>query len=109
MSRLGVRRDDFVEVRVGKDRGRRGKVLSVLPKDSSVIVEKVNMVKRHQRPTQKVRQGGIIEKENKIRVSNVMVVCQKCDKPVRVGGKRLENGKNVRICRKCGEVLDLVS
>ncbi|MBI3581461.1 MAG: 50S ribosomal protein L24 [Nitrospinae bacterium] len=109
MSRLGVRRDDFVEVRSGKDRGRRGKVLSVLPKESSVIVEKVNMVKRHQRPSQKVRQGGIIEKENKIRVSNVMVVCQKCDKPVRIGGKRLENGKNVRICRKCGEVLDLVS
>ncbi len=109
MSRLNIRRDDFVEVRVGKDRGRRGKVLSVLPKDSSVIVEKVNIVKRHQRPTQKVRQGGIIEKENKIRVSNVMVVCQKCDKPVRIGGKRLENGKNVRICKKCGEVLDLVS
>ncbi len=109
MSRLGIRRDDFVEVRAGKDRGRRGKVLSVLPKDSSVIVEKVNMVKRHQRPSQKVRQGGIIEKENKIRVSNVMVVCQKCDRPVRIGGKRLENGKNVRICRRCGEVLDLVS
>jgi large subunit ribosomal protein L24 len=109
VSRLGIRRDDFVEVRVGKDRGRRGKVLSVLPKDSSVIVEKVNMVKRHQRPSQKVRQGGIIEKENKIRVSNVMVVCQKCDRPVRIGGKRLENGKNVRICRRCGEVLDLVS
>ena len=109
MNTLNVRKDDFVEVRAGKDKGRRGKVLSVFTKDSSVIVEKVNMVKRHQRPTQKVRQGGIIEKENKIRATNVMVVCQKCDKPTRIGGKRLENGKNVRICRRCGEVLDLVS
>jgi large subunit ribosomal protein L24 len=106
---LKVRKDDVVEVRSGKDRGRRGKVLSVLPKEGKVVVEKVNVVKRHQRPNQKVRQGGIIEKEKGIRVANVMVVCSKCDKPVRVSKKRLENGKNVRTCRKCGEVLDLVS
>jgi large subunit ribosomal protein L24 len=109
MNTLNVKKDDFVEVQTGKDKGRRGKVLSVLPKEFSVIVEKVNVVKRHQRPTQKIRQGGIIEKENKIKASNVMVVCPKCDKPVRLGGKRLENGKNVRICRRCGETLDLVS
>ncbi|MBI5179549.1 MAG: 50S ribosomal protein L24 [Nitrospinae bacterium] len=106
---MKVRKDDVVEVRSGKDRGRRGKVLSVFPKEGKVVVEKVNVVKRHQRPTQKMRQGGIIEKENPLRVENVMVVCAKCDKPVRVSKKRLENGKNVRTCRTCGEVLDLVS
>jgi large subunit ribosomal protein L24 len=106
---LNVKKDDFVEVRAGKDKGKRGKVLSVNPKDFSVVVEKVNVVKRHQRPTQKVKQGGIIEKESKIKANNVMVVCPKCDKPVRLGGKKLESGKNVRICRKCGETLDLVS
>jgi large subunit ribosomal protein L24 len=109
VSGLNVRKDDYVEVRVGKDKGRRGKVLSVLPKQGTVTIEKVNVVKRHQRPTQKIKQGGIIEKENPIKANNVMVVCSKCDKPVRIGGKRLESGKNVRICRKCGEVLDMVS
>lgn len=108
MSLLSVKKDDIVEVAVGKDRGRRGKVLSVYPGDGKVIVEKINIVKKHQKPTQKMRQGGIIEKENKIRVDNLKIVCQKCDKAVRVGKKFLEDGKKVRICKKCGEVLDAV-
>lgn len=108
MNLLSVKKDDIVEVAVGKDRGRRGKVLSVYPGDRKVIVEKINIVKKHQKPTQKMRQGGIIEKENKIRVDNLKVVCQKCDKAVRVGRKFLEDGKKVRICKKCGEVLDAV-
>lgn len=106
MNSLKVKKDDLVEVRAGKDKGRRGKVLRVMAKDGYILVEKVNMIKRHQRANQKNRQGGIIERENKVRVDNVMVICAKCDKPVRVGKKKLEDGKNTRICRKCGELLD---
>ncbi len=108
MNSLKIKKDDLVEVVTGKDKGRRGKVLGVYPKARTVLVEKINIVKKHQRPTQKVRQGGIIEKENNLRVDNVKVVCQKCDKAVRVGKKILEDGKRVRVCKKCGEVLDAV-
>ena len=104
--KLKVKKDDVVEVRAGKDKGRRGKVLRVMPEDGHIMVEKVNMVKKHQRPNMKDRQGGIVERENKMAVSNVMVVCAKCDKPVRVSKKKLEDGKNVRVCRKCAELLD---
>ncbi len=104
--KLKVKKDDVVEVRAGKDKGRRGKVLRVMPDDGRIVVEKVNMVKKHQRPNMKNRQGGIVERENKMALSNVMVVCSKCDKPVRVSKKKLEDGKNVRVCRKCGELLD---
>jgi large subunit ribosomal protein L24 len=107
VNRLKVKKDDVVEVISGKDKGRRGKVLSVMPKIGSVLVEKVNMIKRHQKPNPQMRQGGIIEKENKILVEKVMVVCQKCDKAVRVGKKVLQDGKRVRFCRSCGEVLDV--
>lgn len=104
--KLKVKKDDVVEVRAGKDKGRRGKVLRVMPDAGHIMVEKVNMVKKHQRPNMKDRQGGIVERENKMALSNVMVVCSKCDKPVRVGKKKLDDGKNVRVCRKCGELLD---
>lgn len=105
---LKVKKDDMVEVITGKDKGRRGKVLSVTPQYRHLLVEKINIVKKHQKPNQQTRQGGIIEKENKIKVDNVMVVCSKCDKAVRIGKKTLEDGKKVRVCRKCGEVLDAV-
>lgn len=104
--KLKVKKDDVVEVRAGKDKGRRGKVLRVMPEAGHILVEKVNMVKKHQKANMKDRQGGIVERENKMAVSNVMVVCSKCDKPVRVSKKKLEDGKNVRVCRKCGELLD---
>lgn len=104
--KVKVKKDDMVQVISGKDKGRRGKVLNIIKKSGSVLVEKINMVKRHQKPTAQLRQGGIIEKENKIPISKVMVVCLKCDKAVRVGKKELEDGKRVRICRACGEVLD---
>lgn len=101
-----IKKDDLVEVIAGKDKSRRGKVLSVIS-GGAVLVEKVNVVKKHQKPNTKLRQGGILEKENKIRIENVMVVCQKCDKAVRVGKKELKDGKRVRYCKKCGEVLDI--
>ncbi len=106
MSSFHVKKDDIVEVIAGKEKGRRGKVLSVQPAKSRVKVENLNIVKKHQKPTQKSSQGGIIEIENGIRLDNVKVVCSKCDKAVRIGKKLLEDGKKVRTCKACGEVLD---
>ena len=96
-----IRRDDFVEVISGKDKGKRGKVL----REGRIIVEKIHMIKRHMRPSRLTQQGGIIEREGKIHVSNVMLVCTRCDLPIRVGKKNLENGKKVRVCRRCGDVV----
>ena len=90
----------------GKERGKRGKVLIVLPVKRRVIVEKVNMIKRHQRPTQKLRQGGIIEREGAMHLSNVMVVCGKCDRPTRAAVQILAEGKKARVCKRCGEMID---
>ncbi len=103
---LSIRRNDTVQVIAGKEKGKRGKVLVVLPERGRVIVERVNFIKRHQRPTQKLRQGGIIEREGSIHVSNVMLVCGKCDRPTRVGRRTLADGRRVRVCRHCGESLD---
>lgn len=103
---LSIKRNDLVMVMTGKDRGKQGKVLRVLPKENRVVVEKVNMVKRHTRPGAATRQGGIVEREHKIHVSNVMVVCHRCDRPVRVAKRRLEDGSWVRACGKCGEMLE---
>ncbi|MCD6255093.1 MAG: 50S ribosomal protein L24 [Deltaproteobacteria bacterium] len=103
-----VRRDDRVMVIAGKDRGKIGKILKVFPKKQLVIVEKVNVVKRHARPSPTTGKGGIIEKEAPIHISNVMIMCDKCMKPVRVGHKFLEDGRKVRYCKKCGEIIDKV-
>jgi large subunit ribosomal protein L24 len=104
--RYKIRKDDQVMIVSGKEKGKTGRVVRLLPDQGAVIVEKLNMVKRHTRPTQKQRHGGIIEKEASINVSNVMLICDKCKKQVRMGRKRLEDGKKVRYCKKCGEVLD---
>jgi len=90
----------------GKEVGKSGKILKLLPKKQRVIVEKINMIKRHTRPTAQFRQGGIIEREGPIHISNVMIICPKCSGPVRIGKRVLEDGSKVRICRKCGEILD---
>ena len=101
-----VRRGDTVAIIAGRERGKRGKVLRVLPEAGRVIVEKVNMMKKHQRPTQKLRQGGIIEREAGLALSNVLLVCGRCDRPVRVGIKVLADDRKVRICKRCGEPID---
>ena len=101
-----VRRGDTVAVIAGKERGKRGKVLRVIPGDGRVLVEKVNMVKKHQRPTQKVRQGGIIEREGALALSNVLLVCSRCDRAVRTGIKILADGRKARVCKRCGESVD---
>ena len=106
--RFHVRRDDRVMVIAGKERGKIGKILKVFPKKQLVIVEKVNVVKRHARPSPTTGKGGIIEKEAPIHISNVMIMCDKCMKPVRVGHKFLEDRRKVRYCKKCGEIIDKV-
>jgi len=101
-----VRKGDTVVVVAGKERGKRGKVLRVIPEKGRVVVERINMVKKHQKPTQKVRQGGIIEREGAIHLSNVMLVDPNSDKPTRVGMKALPDGKKVRVAKRSGEMLD---
>ncbi|POZ92802.1 50S ribosomal protein L24 [Petrotoga halophila] len=101
-----IKRDDTVIVISGKDKGKKSKVLRVIPKDKKVIVDNVNVVKKHQRPTQKMREGGIIEQPSPIDISNVMLVCPNCDQKTRVGFKFLEDGSKVRYCKKCGEIVD---
>jgi len=101
-----IKRDDTVIVISGKDKGKKSKVLRVIPKDKKVIVDNVNVVKKHQRPTQKMREGGIIEQPSPIDISNVMLVCPNCDQKTRVGFKFLEDGSKVRYCKKCGEIVE---
>jgi large subunit ribosomal protein L24 len=101
-----VRKGDLVAVIAGRERGKRGKVLRVLPDRGRVLVEHVNMIKKHQRPTQKLRQGGIIEREGPLALSNVLLVCGRCDRPVRTGVKTLADGRKVRVCKRCGEPVD---
>jgi len=103
---LGIKKDDTVIVTAGKEKGKRGRVLVVLPAKSRVLVERVNMVKKHQKPSKHYQQGGLIEKEASVNISNVMLVCPKCDQPMRHGNKTLETGKKVRVCKKCKEVID---
>jgi large subunit ribosomal protein L24 len=102
---MKVVKNDTVLVVSGNYKGKKGKVLKVFPKRGRVIVEGVNFIKRHTKPTQKNQQGGIVEKEAPIHVSNLMVVCPKCDTPSRLGRKVLQDGKKVRICRNCEEML----
>ncbi|MCD6133651.1 MAG: 50S ribosomal protein L24 [Deltaproteobacteria bacterium] len=95
---------DEVEVIRGKYRGKRGKILSFVSKKDAVIVEGINIVKRHTRPSS-TSKGGIIEKEAPIHISNIMLVCPHCSKRVRIGYKFLDDGKKVRYCKKCGETI----
>jgi large subunit ribosomal protein L24 len=96
-----LKKGDEVEVLSGKDIGRRGAVMRVYPTAGKVIVDRVNIAKKHQKPTKATMQGGIIDKEMPLDASNVGLVCGKCDKPTRIG-YRFDGGKKIRICRKCG-------
>ncbi|MFZ1986619.1 MAG: 50S ribosomal protein L24 [Desulfatitalea sp.] len=105
-SKSKLKKDDKVKVLTGKDRGKIGKVLKVDRKKQRVLVEHVNMIKKHQRPTAQNRQGGIVESEAPLDWSNVMLMCNKCVKPVRIKMQQLDDGKKVRVCRKCNEQID---
>ena len=101
-----IKKDDKVKILTGKDKGKVGKVLKVDRKNERLLVENINIVKKHVRPSVKNRQGGIVESEAALDWSNAMLMCTKCVKPVRVKMQLLENGKKVRVCRKCNEQID---
>ena len=104
---MRIRQNDTVEVITGRDLRKRGKVQQVIPRKGLIMVEGVNLIKRHQRPTATVRQAGIIQKEAPMSLSKVMLVCPQCNKAVRVGYSFLEDGRKVRLCRSCHEIIDL--
>ncbi|MBU8848732.1 MAG: 50S ribosomal protein L24 [Desulfobacterales bacterium] len=101
--KIRIKKDDKVKILTGKDKGKIGKVLKVVKKTNRVVVENINVVKVHQKPTQANPQGGIVEKTMPIQISNLMVMCNSCVKPTRIGMKQLEDGKRVRICKKCDQ------
>ncbi len=103
---MKIRKNDTVQVMAGKDRGKRGKVRFAYPKKNRVLVEGINFIKKHSRARGQVKQAGIIDLEAPIDVSDVMLLCEKCNRPTRVGFTFLEDGRKVRICRKCKEVID---
>ena len=103
---MKIRKDDTVLVIAGKDRGKSGKVRQSFPREQRVIVEGVNTVKRHVKPRANVRQAGIVEREAPIHISNVVLLCSKCNRPVRIGAQVSKDGARARVCRHCGEVLD---
>jgi large subunit ribosomal protein L24 len=102
MAGLKIKKGDRVRVLTGKDRGKEGNVMRALPREGKVIVDGVNVARKSQRPTRHTQQGGIIDKDMPLPVSNVALVCPACGQPTRVGYKSDPSGTKVRICRKCG-------
>ena len=103
---MKIKKNDTVLVIAGKDRGKKGKVRKALPALGKITIEGVNMTKRHSKARGAARQAGIIELESPLHVSNVMLICNKCNKPTRVGYRFLEDGKKARVCRSCYEIMD---
>ena len=103
---MNIRKNDSVMVIAGRERGKTGKVLRVIPEKGVAFIERVNMVKRHSKPRGPQQPGGIVEKEASIHASNLLVMCDKCNAPIRVGRKVLADGEKVRICRRCGDPLE---
>ena len=101
-----IKKNDKVKIVTGKDSGKVGKVIKVDRKKDRILVENINIVKRHTRPNAQNRQGGIIESEASIHRSNVMLLCNKCIQPVRIKMQQLDDGRKVRVCRKCNEQID---
>jgi large subunit ribosomal protein L24 len=100
-----LKKNDQVMVITGKYKGKTGRLLMLIPKKSTALVEKINLVKRHQKPTAAKRQGGIVEKEAGIQISNLLLYCSRCEKGVRISQK-VVNGKKTRVCKKCGETIE---
>jgi large subunit ribosomal protein L24 len=101
MAGMKIRKGDRVRIMTGKDRGREGEVTFAFPATGKVIVNGTNVAKRHQKPTQSTKQGGIIDKEMPLRVDNVAIICPSCGKPTRIGFRFEADGTKVRVCRKC--------
>lgn len=103
---MGINKEDTVYVIAGKEKGKKGRVLLVDKDKNRVLVENVNIIKKHMKPNKKYAQGGIIKKEAPIAISNVLFFCPKCSKPAKIGASLLESGKKHRMCKKCKEVID---
>jgi large subunit ribosomal protein L24 len=103
---MKIRKNDTVLVIAGKDKGKTGKVRFAYPKKEQVIIEGINFIKRHTRARGRVRQAGIIQLEAPISISDVMLLCSRCNRPARVSFRFLEDGRKVRVCRRCSEVID---
>ncbi|NOY39763.1 MAG: 50S ribosomal protein L24 [Nitrospirae bacterium] len=103
---MKIKKNDKVIVISGKEKGKQGKILSLIPKKNRVIIERVNMIKRHMKPSRQYSQGGIIEKEGALHISKVMLVCPRCQKPSRISNHILDDGRKVRLCKRCKEVID---
>ncbi|MGA9110401.1 MAG: 50S ribosomal protein L24 [Smithella sp.] len=106
MSLSKLKKGDMVKVLAGKDKGKTGKVLTVIPEKNKIVIEKVNLIKKHTRPDQKSK-GGIVEKEGAIHISKAGLICNKCNAAVRIKSKKLDDGKKVRICSKCNDVINV--
>jgi large subunit ribosomal protein L24 len=106
MSLQRLRKDDVVQVVAGREKGKSGKVLRVIPETNRVVIEGLNVVKRHTKPRGPQSQGGIVEKEAPLHASNVMPLCARCNKPTRIGRRRNADGTATRICKHCNDVLE---
>ena len=104
--KVHIKRDDLVLVLSGRDKGKTGIVMRVYPKKKRAVVQGVNFIKKHMRPRSATEQGGIIEMEGTIHVSNLKLICPKCNRPTRISRRKLETGFSVRVCKKCGEVVE---
>jgi len=108
-NKVHVKKGDTVIVLNGKDRSKKGKVLNVIPDEGKVLVEGVNMATKHKKPRSRYQQGGIIHQESPIYSSKVMLVCERCSSPTKVGKQILDNGQKARVCKKCKEIIDIVN
>ena len=102
---LKIKKNDTVLVTTGREKGKKGRVLSVNPSEEELLIERINVIKRHMKPSKKHTQGGIIEKEAPLHISNVMLLCPKCGKPTRIAHMVLADGNKVRSCKRCKEVI----
>jgi len=103
---MQIKKNDMVLVTAGKEKGKRGRVIAVYPRENRLLIEKLNMIKRHTKPNQQLRQGGIVERESSISAANVQLICSKCDKPTSVTRKSMGGGSRARVCRTCEATLD---
>ena len=104
--RARIKKNDTVMVIAGRERGKTGKVLRVITAKERALIERLNLVKRHIKPRGVQQQGGIVEKEASLHASNVQLLCGRCNKPARIGHRRLEDGRGARVCKRCGDVLE---
>ncbi|MDD3030920.1 MAG: 50S ribosomal protein L24 [Candidatus Caldatribacteriota bacterium] len=106
--KVALKKGDNVLVISGEDKGKKGKIIDIFPNKKEIIVEGVNFLKKHMKPTQKSPQGGIVKQEGPIHLSNVRLVCNKCSKPTNIKRDVTKEGSKVRVCKKCGEIIDKV-